>query len=74
MNRIRQETSPRYVMSEVIQLPSLLTIWGSLGKKLLKERGSELELEDWLKLVLKWMRLFFRIWTIFCFVGKRIIS
>ena len=74
MNRIRQETSPRYVMSEFIQLPSLLTIWGSLGKKLLKERGSELELEDWLKLVLKWMRLFFRIWTIFCFVGKRIIS
>ena len=28
VNHIRQEASTRYVLSEVIQLPALLTMWG----------------------------------------------
>ena len=37
-------TELRYKPSEVIQLPSLLTMWGSLGKKFSKKRVRELKL------------------------------
>ena len=46
MNRIRQGTGPRYILSEVIQLPDLLTIWGSLGRKILNDRSRELKIEE----------------------------
>ena len=51
MKLIRRENDQRYVHSEVIQLLDLLKMWGSLGKKLLDEKVSESNLEEWLKFV-----------------------
>ena len=34
------ETDPRYVLSEVVQLLILFTMWVSLGKKMLNKRIS----------------------------------
>ena len=45
-------TGSRYKPSEVIQLPFHLTICGSLGKKISKNRVSELELEEWSGIVM----------------------
>ena len=41
MNCIRQKNDPMYVLSEVIQIPPLLEIWGSICKKILNDRVSE---------------------------------
>ena len=40
-----------YILSEGIQITDLLTMRGSLGKKLLDEKVSESNLEEWLKFV-----------------------
>ena len=57
MNCISQETDPGYVLSEGIQLPALLKMWGSLGKKLLNKRVGESKLEEWLKFIVNEKRL-----------------
>ena len=57
-------TESRYKPSEVIQLLSLLTMWGSLGNKMSKNRVGELKLEEWSKHVLNDMRQVFCIWVI----------
>ena len=49
MNYIRQETGPTYLLSEFIQLMSLLAMWGLTGKKYLNEIVVDSKLEDWLK-------------------------
>ena len=53
---IRREIGPRYVLNEVIKLPYLLTMLGSLGKKMLIERVVEAKLEEWLKLIVNDMK------------------
>ena len=37
VNRIRQETGPRYVLSEVVQIPERLKMWGPLAKNVEQE-------------------------------------
>ena len=49
MNQIIQETSPKYILSEVIQIPALFTIWESLSKKMSLERVGESNIEELLK-------------------------
>ena len=61
MNYIRRETGPTYLLSEFIQLMSLLAMWGSTGKKYLNEIVVDSKLEDWLKRVENKMRQHFRI-------------
>ena len=39
-----------YKPSKIVQIPSLLTIWGSLGRKMLKERVGGSKFEEWSKL------------------------
>ena len=46
VNYIKRETGTRYVLSEVIQISSLLTMWRSLGKKILSERVKETKFEE----------------------------
>ena len=38
-----------YVLSEGIQPPALLTMWGSLGMKMLNKRVGGLKSEEWSK-------------------------
>ena len=57
-------------MIEVIELLSLLKIWGSLGKKILKEKVGESKLEEWTKYVFSEMSRIFRICAIGCLVEK----
>ena len=57
-------TESRYKPSEVIQLLSLLTMWGLLGNKMPKTRVGELKLEEWSKHDLNDMRQVFCIWAI----------
>ena len=64
MNWIRQENDPRYILSEFIQLPSLLTMWGSLGKKIMNGRVGESNIEEWYKCFVNEMRRIFCIWVI----------
>ena len=45
-------TVSRYKSSEFVQLPDLLTMWVSLGKKTLKEIIGELNIEEWSKRIL----------------------
>ena len=52
-------TELRYKPNEVIQLLSLLTMWGSVGKKMSKKRVSEPKLEERSKRILNVMRLVF---------------
>ena len=54
-------TESRYKPSEVIQLLSLLTMWGLLGNKMPKTRVGELKLEEWLKRVVNETRRIFHI-------------
>ena len=56
VNSIMPETSPRYVLSEVIQLLDLITMLRSLGKKIINKRVGESNLEEWPKRVLNGMR------------------
>ena len=49
----------RYKTSEVFQLPSLLTMWGLLVKRMLKDRVGESNIEEWSKHVLNEMRRVF---------------
>ena len=51
----------RYVLSEVIQILDLLKMWGSLGKKMLKNIVGESNIEEWMKHVMNETRKFFRI-------------
>ena len=59
MNQIRWETVLSYVLSEGIQLRSLLKIWGLLGKKMLNERVDESKIEEWSKYVVNERRRVF---------------
>ena len=54
----------RYKPCEVVQLPALMTRWGSLGKKILKERVGESKIEEWSKRVLNETRQSFCKWEI----------
>ena len=47
MNRIRRETSLSYILSKVIKLPALVTMWGSLGREMLNDRVGEPNLVEW---------------------------
>ena len=48
-----------YELSEFIELPVILTMLGSLGKKMLNKRVGESNIEDWSKLFVNEMRFFF---------------
>ena len=62
----------RYKPSEVVQILSLFTMWGSLGRKMIKEIVCESSLEEWSKLVLNDMRQVFCRWKIGFLEGKGI--
>ena len=52
MNLIRQETYPRYVLIEGIQLTEHLKMLVSLGNNLLNGKFRESNIEEWSKSVL----------------------
>ena len=52
MNLIRQETDPRYVLIEGIQLTEHLKMLVSLGNNLLNGKFRESNIEEWSKSVL----------------------
>ena len=54
-------TDPRYILSEGIQYPPLLKMWGSLGKILFNKRVGDLNLEEWSKCIVNEERQTFRI-------------
>ena len=49
MELIRWGNDPWFVQREGIQLPAILTIWVSFGKKLLYKRVGESNIEEWSK-------------------------
>ena len=49
VRRIRWVNDTRYIHSEIIQLPFILTMWKLLGNKLLLEIFGDSKIEEWLK-------------------------
>ena len=49
VRRIRWVNDTRYIHSEIIQLPFILTMWKLLGNKLLLGRVGDSKIEEWLK-------------------------